>query len=403
MAGACGVARSTLGSAKRVWVERLQLANFRNYAHLTLDVDPRPVVVTGANGSGKTNLLEALSLLAPGQGLRRTPYAELARTGTSGWAVAARVNVPAGTIDVGTGLANAAGGRAGRTVRINGATGTAASALADVGEVLWLTPSMDGLFTGPGSERRRFLDRLIASFDPTYRALVARFERAMGQRNRLLADDVREGVRFEGFERLMADAAVAIAAARRGAVAELAAAIHRRRDGALSTAFPWAELRLIGTLEAALQNAPAIDVEDGYAAALAASRERDRAARRTLAGPHRSDLAVGHGPKQMPASACSTGEQKALLIGLVLAHADLVASRAQVAPILLLDEVAAHLDAFRRALLLQEVLALGGQTWLSGSDAGAFSALAERAQLLHVEAGRIAVVRWGASPPAIQV
>ena len=388
------------GGARRVWVERLQLTNFRNYAHVTLDVDPRPVVVAGANGSGKTNLLEALSLLAPGQGLRRTPYAELARTGTSGWAVAARVNVPTGTVDVGTGLENAAGGRAGRTVRINGATGTAASALADVGELLWLTPSMDGLFTGPGSERRRFLDRLIASFDPGYRVLVARFERAMQQRNRLLMDDVRDAVRFEGFERLMADAAVAIAAARRATVAELAAAIRRRRDGASSTAFPWAELSLIGTLETALQRAPAIDVEDGYAAELAASRERDRAARRTLTGPHRSDLVVGHGPKQMPASGCSTGEQKALLIGLVLAHADLVAGRTHAAPILLLDEVAAHLDAFRRGLLFEEVLALGGQAWLSGSDAAAFSELAERAQLLHVEAGRITVARWGASSPA---
>jgi DNA replication and repair protein RecF len=385
------------GGAKRVWVERLQLTNFRNYAHLTLDVDSRPVVVAGANGSGKTNLLEAVSLLAPGQGLRRTPYAELARTGTSGWAVAARVNVPAGTIDVGTGLENAAGGRAGRTVRINGANGTAASALADVGEVLWLTPSMDGLFAGPGSERRRFLDRLIASFDPGYRTLVARFERAMQQRNRLLVDDVRDGVRFEGFERLMADAAVAIAAARRATAAELAGAICRRRDGASSAAFPWAELSLIGTLETALQRAPAIDVEDGYAAELAASRERDRAARRALTGPHRSDLVVGHGPKGMPASACSTGEQKALLIGLVLAHADLVAGRAQAAPILLLDEVAAHLDASRRGLLFEEVLALGGQTWLSGSDAAAFSGLAERAQLLQVEAGRIAVAHWGAS------
>jgi DNA replication and repair protein RecF len=192
---------------------------------------------------------------------------------------------------------------------------------------------------------------------------------------------------------------VAIAAARRAAVAELAAAIRRRRDGALRAAFPWAELSLLGTLEAALQHAPAIDVEDDYAAALASGRERDRAARRTLTGPHRSDLAVGHGPKQMPASACSTGEQKALLIGLVLAHADLVASRARAAPILLLDEVAAHLDASRRGQLFDEVLALGGQTWLSGSDVEAFSALAERAQLLHVEAGMIAVGQWGTPTP----
>ena len=376
----------------RVWVERLQLTDFRNYAQLTLTVGPSPVVLAGANGSGKTNLLEALSLLSPGRGLRGTHYTELARIGTSRWAVAARVNVPSGPIEVGTGVASESdgGGPHGRRVRLNGENGTAAAALAAVGDVLWLTPTMDGLFGGPASDRRRFLDRLVASFDPQYRAQLARFGRAMQHRNRLLFEEVREVARFEGLEQLMAETGVAIAASRCSAVAELTAAITLRRDAAADAAFPWAALRLAGTLEDALARRAAIDVEDGYLAGLARGRERDRAAGRTLEGPHRSDLLIGHGPKGLPAGSCSTGEQKALLTGLVLAHADLVARRGRAAPILLLDEVTAHLDAARRAGLFAELLALGSQAWMSGSDPEAFSAIAGRAQMLRVEGGRIA-------------
>jgi DNA replication and repair protein RecF len=393
MTGVCAAeATAAEGGAERVWVERLQLTNFRNYAQLTLNVGPNPVVLAGANGAGKTNLLEALSLLSPGQGLRRAPYAALARAGSLHWAVAARVHAGGGAIDFGTGVAPA--GEAtethGRRVRINGENGTASGALAAVGEVLWLTPSMDGLFGGPAADRRRFLDRLVACCDPHYRTLLSRYGRAMQHRNRLLAEEVREAMRFAGLEQLMAETGVAIAAARCSAVAELAAAIGLRRDGAPDAAFPWAELRLAGTLEGALALRAAIDVEDGYLLALARGRERDRAAGRTLEGPHRSDLLVGHGPKGLPAASCSTGEQKALLTGLILAHADLVARRARAAPILLLDEVTAHLDAARRASLFQEVLALGGQTWMSGSDSEAFSTLAGRAQMLRVEEGRIA-------------
>jgi len=370
----------------RIWVERLTLTDFRNYASLTLHVGPNPVVVVGANGSGKTNLLEALSLLAPGPGLRHTPYQELARIGTSGWAVAGRINLPDGAVDVGTGR-SAEDGRAGRRVRINGEE-QASGALAGLCEVLWLTPSMDGLFVGPSSDRRRFLDLLIASFDPSYRALMQRFQRAMQQRNRLLAEDVSEPARFAGLERLMAEAGVAIAAARCAAVAELAAAIRLRRDGARGAAFPWAELDLVGGLESALFLRPAVEVEDGYAAELAEGRERDRAQRRTLRGPHRSDLIVTHGPKGLPADRCSTGEQKALLIGLVLAHADLIQRRSSAAPILLLDEIAAHLDAARREALFAELCALASQAWLSGSDPEIFSPL-QRGQILCLEDGRI--------------
>jgi DNA replication and repair protein RecF len=380
--------------AARAWVERLQLTNFRNSASLVLEVGPRPVVLTGANGSGKTNLLEAVSLLTPGQGLRRAPYPELARLGAAGWAVAGRLNLPAGPVDVGTGLpgdGDSVSGRAGRIVRINGETRSGSGALAEHGEMLWLTPAMDGLFTGPASDRRRFLDRLIACFDPGYRTLLGQFERAMQQRNRLLTDDVRGGARFEGFERVMAETGVAIAAARVTAVAELIAAIGARRAGGRGEVFPWAEVALVGSLEAGLAAQPAIDVEDDYFAALGRERERDRAAGRTLDGPHRSDLAVGHGPKEMPAKVCSTGEQKALLIGLVLAQADLVGQRSDgAAPILLLDEITAHLDPSRRAALFEEIIALGSQTWMSGTDRDAFSGLGDRAQMHRVEDGRIA-------------
>ena len=379
----------------RVWVERLRLTNFRNYTSVGLSVGPEPVVLTGPNGSGKTNLLEAVSLLTAGQGLRRSPFPELARVGSPDWAVAATMRTPLGPIDIGTGLkGEASGTRTGRIVRIDGEDQSGSGVLASHASIFWLTPAMDGLFTGPASERRRFLDRLIPSFDPGYRPRLGQFERAMQQRNRLLAEDVRDPSRFAGFEHVMAETGVAIAAARAAAVAELAAAIGVRRDAASTSAFPWAELALTGTLENALATQPAVDVEDAYVASLQAMRERDRAAGRTLEGPHRSDLIVGHGPKQMPASVCSTGEQKALLIGLVLAHADLVRQRRDgAAPILLLDEIAAHLDPLRRGALFDEIVALGSQAWLTGTDLQAFSALENRARFHHVEDGRIAAAR----------
>ena len=387
-------------SARRVWVERLQLTNFRNYRSLSLSVGPGPVVLTGANGTGKTNLLEAVSLLTSGQGLRRAPYPELARMGAAGWAVAARLNTPLGQLDIGTGLAEGPdadgtpGRGSGRIVRIDGETQSGSGALADHVEMVWLIPAMDGLFTGPASDRRRFLDRLISSLHPSYRTLLGQFERAMQQRNRLLADDVRDGARFEAFERVMAEAGVAIAAARAVAVAELVAAIGARRDAGVGALFPWAELALVGTLEAALATHAAIEVEDDYCAALGRERERDRAAGRTLDGPHRSDLAVGHGPKELPAKVCSTGEQKALLIGLVLAHCDVVGLRREgAAPILILDEITAHLDPLRRAALFDEIVALGSQAWMSGTDPDAFAGLAGRGQFFRLEEGQIAPFR----------
>ena len=334
----------------------------------------------------------AVSLLTAGQGLRRVPYPELARQGgTGGWAIAATVHTGADAIDIGTGLdATLASDRTGRIVKLGGETQSGSGALAEHVELLWLTPAMDGLFTGAASERRRFLDRLVLCFDPAHGRRAGQFERAMRQRNRLLDDGVRDAARFRGLEAVMAETGVAMAVARAQAVTALRAVIEARRVHAPQSPFPWATVDLIGTLESDVLERPSIDVEDAYSVLLAEMRERDRAAGRTLEGPHRSDLVVGHGPKSMPADTCSTGEQKSLLIGLVLAHAEMMASRREgAAPILLLDEVAAHLDEKRRAALFAELLRIGSQAWLTGTDRAAFSALMNDAQFLLVEDGRV--------------
>ncbi len=416
---------------KSLWVERLSLTHFRNYAALSLATGPEPQVIAGANGAGKTNLLEAISLLAPGQGLRRAPFAEIPRAkGDGGFAVAAHVHTLNGPADIGTGLqpSPAAGVRSlspwgeagaasagegavksvetgddtpphpkgrgsserGRIVRIDGVAQSGSGVLADYLEIVWVTPAMDGLFTGPASERRRFLDRLILCFDSAYRALAGRFERAMTSRNKLLADGSRDHAQLSGFERVMAETGVAVAAARLEAVAAMAAIIERRKARDAASAFPWSQLKLEGRLEDELALRPAIDVEDTYAQILRDARERDRGAGRTLDGPHRSDLTVGHGPKEIAARLCSTGEQKALLLGLVLAHAELLTERQDgAAPILLLDEITAHLDADRRAALFDEILRLRAQAWMTGTDVAAFEALSQKARFWRAEDSRL--------------
>jgi DNA replication and repair protein RecF len=378
-----------------LWVERLALTNFRSYASATMETDAGPQVIAGPNGSGKTNLLEALSLLAPGQGLRRVPFGDLARSsGDGGFAVSARAHTLAGPADLGTGLAPGAGGqgeRVGRIVKIDGAARSGSGALADYLEIVWVTPAMDGLFTGPGSERRRFLDRLILCFDPAYRKIAGRFERAMTSRNRLLADGVRDDAQLSGFERVMAEAGVAVAAARLEAVAAMAAIVEKRRSRDPNSAFPWSSFRIEGGIESDLDRLSAIEAEDAYTRLLAEVRERDRAAGRTLDGPHRSDLIVEHGPKALLARHCSTGEQKALLLGLVLAHAELLRERQEGAsPLLLLDEITAHLDADRRAALFAEILRLGAQAWMTGTDASAFESLAGKGRFWRVREGKVA-------------
>lgn len=382
------------------WVRRLSVANYRNYRSATITASPSLNVLHGSNGSGKTNLLEALSLLAPGQGLRRAPYEELnRRPGEVGWTVSAEVCCGDDVVRVGTGLAPAGqDGRArvGRIVSIDGER-CGPSVLGEFVEIVWVTPAMDGLFTGAASDRRRFLDRLILCFDPEIGAYASRFERAMRSRNRLLETAFRDDRQISAFELQMAETGVAIAAARLEAVAALRNTIAARRVREQQSPFPWSDLHLEGRLETALAERPAIEVEDSYVTLLRNTRDRDRAAGRTLEGPHRSDLLVTHGPKQMPARGCSTGEQKSLLIGLVLAHAELLSGRRVGAPpILLLDEISAHLDGLRREALYSEIIRLGAQAWMTGTDLEAFAPLSGMATFLRVDEGSIEVLAGAA-------
>lgn len=368
-------------------IRRLTLTNFRNYAGLSLELKPGPVVLSGDNGAGKTNLLEAVSLLAPGRGLRRAPYAEVAREGgDGGFALHAKLDGPEGEVDIGTGIMAAEAGEGGRRVRINGAAARNADELLQWLRVMWLTPSMDTLFTGPAGDRRRFLDRLVLAIDAAHGQRALAYEKAMRGRNRLLAENSRDGAWFEAIETQLAETGVAIAAARAELVRLLAAKIEQLPgDGP----FPQADIALSGELEAQVGTMPAVDVEEGFRRALATGRERDRAAGRTLDGPHRSDLIVRHRPKSMPAELCSTGEQKALLVGIVLSHARLTGEISGMTPILLLDEIAAHLDAGRRAALFSILEDMNCQAFMTGTDAALFSSLEGRAQFLTVDHGTV--------------
>ncbi len=367
-------------------VTRLALSEFRCYRRLTLELEPAPVVLSGPNGAGKTNLLEAISFLAPGRGLRRARLAEVGRRGGNGaWAVAARIASGHGVAEIGTGLATGEGGAERRSVKLDGAFARGPAALADVVSLVWLTPRMDRLFTEGASERRRFLDRLVYGMDPEHARRVAAYERAMRERNRLLGAGGADPGWIEALERAMAEHGVAVAATRRAAVSRL-----RRRLAADAGPFPGAEVAVVGLLEGWLDAMPALEAEERFEARLAANRRRDAEAGSTAEGPHRSDLEVRHLASGMPAAQCSTGEQKALLIAIVLADAGLNAARFGHGPLLLLDEVAAHLDGERRAALFEAVCEMGVQAWLAGTDRALFAPLAGRAQFLTVRAGAVA-------------
>ncbi|MER9422030.1 DNA replication/repair protein RecF [Mesorhizobium sp. M0317] len=369
-------------------IRKLTLTNFRNYAALSIGFSPGTVVFSGDNGAGKTNLLEAISLLTPGRGLRRAPYVDVAREGgDGGFALHARLDGPEGQVEIGTGITGGeAAGEGGRKVRINGAPARSADAMLEWLRVVWLTPAMDGLFPGPAADRRRFLDRLVLAIDPGHGQRALDYEKAMRGRNRLLTEGSRDGAWFDAIEMRMVETGVAIAAARAELVRLLAAMIDRLPS---SGPFPQADISLFGDLESHVASAPAVDVEQRYRDALADGRERDRAAGRTLDGPHRSDLLVRHRPKAMPAELCSTGEQKALLVGIVLSHARLTGEMSGMTPILLLDEIAAHLDAGRRAALFSILEELNCQAFMTGTDAALFSSLRGRAQFLTVDHGTV--------------
>jgi len=378
-------------SAALAAVVSLKLTGFRNYATLALALDPRPLVLTGPNGAGKTNLLEAVSFLSPGRGIRNARLEEVARQGSDGtWGVAAKVVSGAGTVDLGTGVVLGDGGpETRRRVHVNRAAVGSSAALLDHLRVLWLTPAMDGLFAGPPADRRRFLDRAVLAIDKTHGTRANAFERAMRGRNRLLAEPSPDPRWLDAIETEMAELGIAIAAARRE-WAGLTAAMLAEADG--SGPFPAAVVALAGALEEALDGQPASAVEDDYRRQLRDERPRDAAAGRTLTGPHRADLIVRHGPKDMPAESCSTGEQKALLVGLVLAQARLVAKLTGETPIVLLDEIAAHLDAMRREALFAMLTGLGCQAFMTGTDAGVFAPLGDDAQRLAVADGSVTAI-----------
>ena len=383
--------RPPLAPRAQTHISRLVLTDFRNYAQAVLEIGPGMVVLAGDNGAGKTNILEAVSLLTPGRGLRRATLAEMERHGAAdGFAVHARIEGAFGEVEIGTGTAGerAGGGEpASRKVRINGAAARSADAMLEWLRVIWLTPAMDALFTGPAAERRRFVDRLVLAIDPDHGRRALDYEKAMRGRNRLLADNVHDDRWFEAIETRMAETGVAIAAARVEIVRLLRAMIGRLpAEGP----FPQAAIALEGTLEEALGGQAAVEAEEAFRRSLSANRPRDRAAGRSLEGPHRSDLVVRHRPKDMPAALCSTGEQKALLTGLVLSHARLVAETTGAAPVLLLDEIAAHLDAGRRAALFDILIELDCQAFMTGTDRGLFSSLDGRARFLRVAGGTVA-------------
>lgn len=373
----------------RPLARRLTLGDFRSYAALDCRIASRLVVLTGENGAGKTNILEALSLFSPGRGLRRAEFAECARReGSGGFAVSIEIETERGVAQLGHGLERSGANEgAARRFRVDRAPVSSARAFADHIRVLWLTPAMDGLFAGPANERRRFLDRLALGVDADHGARVSRLEHALRNRNKLLEEGVSDQRWLEAAENEIAALGVGVAAARFETVSRLASLIQSSRDDA--SAFPWADIALEGELEQMIAHEPALRVEDHYRALLASSRRRDAAAGRTLSGPHVSDLLVRHGPKGEPARACSTGEQKALLTGLVLAHARLVGVMSRIAPILLLDEVAAHFDVRRREALFDELGRLGGQVWMTGADPSAFASLQGRADMLRVMPGYV--------------
>ncbi len=370
-------------------IVRLNLTQFRSYAALDLAVETPLVALAGENGAGKTNVLEALSLFAPGRGLRRAELAEMARADGDGrFSVAAMIDGEAGEHRLGTGLEPSdTDGRSARLCRIDGANAGSPSAFAEHIRLVWLTPDIDGLFRGSAGERRRFLDRLVLAVDSAHGARVNALERALRSRNRVLEEDPGNRAWLDAIEREVAEFGVAVAAARAETVTRLRALIAERRDDA--SPFPWAGLALEGEIDALVADRAAVDAEDAYRAILADTRSRDRAAGRTLVGPQASDLAVRHGPKAIPADQASTGEQKALLVGLVLSHARLVAAMSGLRPVVLLDEIAAHLDPRRRSALYQSLAELGAQVWMTGADPALFSDMPDGASLFHVSPGHV--------------
>lgn len=373
-----------------LYVSRLTLTDFRNHAALDLTLDARPVCLFGPNGAGKTNILEALTMLAPGRGLRSASLVDVSRAGdemrAQPWAVSARIMMDDEPTMLGAGAERTPEGNVKRLARRDGQSATA-SELAEAARMTWLTPAMDRLWSGPAGDRRKFFDRLTLARASEHGHAAAAYERAMRERQRLLSERVFDDAWLGGLEREMSAHGAAIAAARVETLHRLQDAIDARPDGA----FPKALLELEGLLEARFEaGAASADVEEDFAELLRDVRPRDSGAGRALDGPHRSDLKARHAAKGMDADQCSTGEQKALLLGVTLAQARALASDPGAGPsLILIDEAAAHLDSVRRAALFDELLANAGQAWLTGTDQSLFEAFGDRAQMFEVRDGRV--------------
>ncbi|MCC7260073.1 MAG: DNA replication/repair protein RecF [Alphaproteobacteria bacterium] len=364
----------------------LSLHHFRNYASLKLDAATVPIVLTGPNGAGKTNILEALSFLSPGRGLRGAKLSSIDRQGGSmAWAVSALLDTARGDVRVGTGRDPSVTGEQGkRLVKIDGETTGSHATLAEVMTVLWLTPQMDQLFLEGASARRKFFDRLVYGFHPGHATLVNAYERAMRERSRLLTERRGDPKWLSALERKMAESGIAIAAAR----LEMEDRLNQTLRMAES-AFPRAEVSIAGDAEQILPEMSAVEAEEWLQNRLEKARSEDMYTGRTSIGPHRSDMRVKHNEKKQPAEQCSTGEQKALMLSLVLADARAKKAWNGQTPILLLDEMVAHLDAGRRAALFEEILALGAQAWMTGTDPLLFSSLKGQAQFVRVEDAQV--------------
>ncbi len=381
-------------SLVRLWCARLALTDFRNHVATALQLDQRPVCLFGLNGAGKTNLLEALTTLAPGRSLRGAAVTDLARVAGLDerarlWSVAAALDAEGEARQLGVGLDRAPDGGVKKLTRMDGRNATATE-LAQAARMLWVTPAMDRLFVGPAGDRRRFFDRLVMARAPGHGAAAVGYERAQRERQRLLSDDRgADQAWLTALEETLAAQGAAMAAARAATLGLLRMVIAAAPEGA----FPKAEVALEGPLEQAAEAGAAQDaLAETARRRLRDSRGLDARAGRTLFGPHRSDLIVRHAPKQMPAALCSTGEQKALLLGLILAQAQALSADPAAGPaLILIDEAAAHLDAERRAALYEALLALPGQAWLTGTDEGLFEAFGERAQRFEVREGQATV------------
>ena len=360
---------------------RLRLDSFRSYRRLDLEVGPGPIVLHGDNGAGKTNLLEALSLLAPGRGLRQAVTTELDRNGVEPWTAAAIVVTRDGPCEVRTGH-DRTGDR--RYVELDGRRLRGTAGLAGLGGILWLIPAQDRLFQDGPAGRRRFLDRLVLLIDPDHAGRVQHYERTVRERSILLRQGRADPAWLVVLESRLASLGVSVVAARRELVMALGKLLARE-----ASPFPTPRLAVTGEVEAWLEAMPAAEVEDRVVGALAAARATDAHAGGAAVGPHRGDLLVFDAASGECARDCSTGQQKALLVRLVLTATGLAAELAGIRPMLLLDEIEAHLDRRRRAELADVVTGLGAQAWLTGTDRSFFSALEGRARFLHVNSSEV--------------